>query len=241
MRAFQIAVGMSRRHRSSLGCVLRHLLTIIHWSHCMCRNAYNGSGGRGFDRPLLWVLRDVLGTTGTKFGCGMAVCGTPIDTQKPTLGDSQTQSRDCLPKFAFVQTPVVHHAVSRTRAASRTRNATPAGGPQPAASCPSNRARPPEVGRHPGELTQSARDHGAIAALSCPKEVELVTADGSTRSARETTIAARVLSTKALTSACSAAGTQNLSRVFCTSSMNASHSSGAIARWAWESSIVRPE
>jgi isoquinoline 1-oxidoreductase alpha subunit len=47
------------------------------------------------DTPLLWVLRDVLGMTGTKFGCGMALCGactvhidgvavrsciTPIDT-----------------------------------------------------------------------------------------------------------------------------------------------------------------
>jgi isoquinoline 1-oxidoreductase alpha subunit len=27
------------------------------------------------DIPLLWVLRDVLGMTGTKFGCGMALCG----------------------------------------------------------------------------------------------------------------------------------------------------------------------
>ena len=25
--------------------------------------------------PLLWVLRDTLGLTGTKFGCGMALCG----------------------------------------------------------------------------------------------------------------------------------------------------------------------
>ena len=25
--------------------------------------------------PLLWVLRDVVGLTGTKFGCGMALCG----------------------------------------------------------------------------------------------------------------------------------------------------------------------
>ena len=51
------------------------------------------------DMPLLWVLRDVLGMTGTKFGCGMALCGactvqvdgvavrsciTPIDS----VGDS---------------------------------------------------------------------------------------------------------------------------------------------------------
>jgi isoquinoline 1-oxidoreductase alpha subunit len=28
------------------------------------------------DMPLLWYLRDVLGLTGTKFGCGMALCGT---------------------------------------------------------------------------------------------------------------------------------------------------------------------
>jgi isoquinoline 1-oxidoreductase subunit alpha len=27
------------------------------------------------EMPLLWVLRDVLGLTGTKFGCGMALCG----------------------------------------------------------------------------------------------------------------------------------------------------------------------
>ncbi len=27
------------------------------------------------DLPLLWVLRDLLGMTGTKFGCGMALCG----------------------------------------------------------------------------------------------------------------------------------------------------------------------
>jgi len=27
------------------------------------------------ETPLLWVLRDILGLTGTKFGCGMALCG----------------------------------------------------------------------------------------------------------------------------------------------------------------------
>ncbi|MBI1945158.1 MAG: (2Fe-2S)-binding protein [Deltaproteobacteria bacterium] len=27
------------------------------------------------DTPLLWVLRDALGLTGTKFGCGMSLCG----------------------------------------------------------------------------------------------------------------------------------------------------------------------
>src|SRR5688572_2408717 len=27
------------------------------------------------DTPLLWALRDVVGLTGTKFGCGVAMCG----------------------------------------------------------------------------------------------------------------------------------------------------------------------
>jgi isoquinoline 1-oxidoreductase alpha subunit len=27
------------------------------------------------DTPLLWVIRDVIGLTGTKFGCGIAACG----------------------------------------------------------------------------------------------------------------------------------------------------------------------
>jgi isoquinoline 1-oxidoreductase alpha subunit len=38
----------------------------------------NGSDhdvGAPEDMPLLWVLRDLLGMTGTKFGCGMAQCG----------------------------------------------------------------------------------------------------------------------------------------------------------------------
>ena len=28
------------------------------------------------DTPLLWALRDTLGLTGTKYGCGMALCGS---------------------------------------------------------------------------------------------------------------------------------------------------------------------
>ena len=28
------------------------------------------------DMPLLWVLRDLLGLTGTKFGCGLGICGS---------------------------------------------------------------------------------------------------------------------------------------------------------------------
>ena len=38
-------------------------------------NGANRSFDGDPDMPLLWYLRDVLGLTGTKFGCGMALCG----------------------------------------------------------------------------------------------------------------------------------------------------------------------
>ena len=94
------------------------------------------------------------------------------------------------------------------------------------------------------EQAPSEPGHGAIAVLSCaPGEGELPDAieNGSASYAAGATIAACVLSTKALTSICSAAGTENLSRVVCTSSMNASHSPGVIAISRWDSSILRPE
>ena len=63
------------------------------------------------DTPLLWVLRDVLGMTGTKFGCGMALCGactlhidgaptrsciTPIDS----IGPSEITTIEAIGKTA---------------------------------------------------------------------------------------------------------------------------------------------
>lgn len=45
------------------------------------------------DMPLLWVLRDVLGLTGTKFGCGAALCGAC------TVNVDGTAARSC-------QTPI---------------------------------------------------------------------------------------------------------------------------------------
>ena len=38
-------------------------------------NGKKVSVGDSPDTPLLWVLRDTLGMTGTKFGCGVALCG----------------------------------------------------------------------------------------------------------------------------------------------------------------------
>jgi isoquinoline 1-oxidoreductase subunit alpha len=47
------------------------------------------------DMPLLWAIRDVVGLTGTKFGCGMAQCGActvhvdgvPARSCQTTIGD----------------------------------------------------------------------------------------------------------------------------------------------------------
>jgi isoquinoline 1-oxidoreductase alpha subunit len=38
-------------------------------------NGVNQSYDGAPDMPLLWYLRDILNLTGTKFGCGMALCG----------------------------------------------------------------------------------------------------------------------------------------------------------------------
>jgi isoquinoline 1-oxidoreductase subunit alpha len=38
-------------------------------------NGQNHAVAAPDDMPLLWVLRDILGLTGTKFGCGIAQCG----------------------------------------------------------------------------------------------------------------------------------------------------------------------
>jgi isoquinoline 1-oxidoreductase alpha subunit len=42
------------------------------------------------DTPLLWVLRDTIGVTGTKFGCGVAQCGACT-----VFLDGRTQQRSC--------------------------------------------------------------------------------------------------------------------------------------------------
>jgi isoquinoline 1-oxidoreductase subunit alpha len=46
--------------------------------------------------PLLWVLRDTLGMTGTKFGCGMALCGAC------TVHIDGTATRSCVTTISSV-------------------------------------------------------------------------------------------------------------------------------------------
>lgn len=44
--------------------------------------------------PLLWVLRDIIGLTGTKYGCGVGVCGSC------TVLENGTAVRSCQIEFA---------------------------------------------------------------------------------------------------------------------------------------------
>ena len=53
------------------------------------------------DMPLLWVLRDVIGLTGTKFGCGMAQCGACT-----VLVDGQP-TRSCITPISSIGTKAV--------------------------------------------------------------------------------------------------------------------------------------
>jgi isoquinoline 1-oxidoreductase subunit alpha len=48
------------------------------------------------DTPLLWVLRDTIGLTGTKFGCGMALCGAC------TVHIDGEPARSCVTRIASV-------------------------------------------------------------------------------------------------------------------------------------------
>lgn len=47
------------------------------------------------DTPLLWVLRDNIGLTGTKFGCGAGLCGAcSVHLDGKTIRSCQTQVGD---------------------------------------------------------------------------------------------------------------------------------------------------
>ena len=81
------------------------------------------------DTPLLWVLRDVLGMTGTKFGCGMALCGActvHIDgvatrsciTSIDSIGNSKVTTIEAIgatPAGAKIQKAWLDHEVAAMR------------------------------------------------------------------------------------------------------------------------------
>jgi isoquinoline 1-oxidoreductase subunit alpha len=64
-------------------------------------NAVDHSVNVDGDTPLLWVLRDVLGLTGTKFGCGKALCGAC------TVLIDDTAIRSCITAIDSVGTAAI--------------------------------------------------------------------------------------------------------------------------------------
>jgi isoquinoline 1-oxidoreductase subunit alpha len=71
------------------------------------------------DTPLLWVLRDVLGMTGTKFGCGMALCGAC------TVHIDGAPARSCITSIDSVGTSEITtiEAIGRTAAGAKIQQA----------------------------------------------------------------------------------------------------------------------
>ncbi|WIW44919.1 (2Fe-2S)-binding protein [Bradyrhizobium sp. 62B] len=71
------------------------------------------------DTPLLWVLRDVLGMTGTKFGCGMALCGAC------TVHINGAATRSCITTIESVGTSKITtiEAIGTTRAGEKIQKA----------------------------------------------------------------------------------------------------------------------
>ena len=71
------------------------------------------------DTPLLWVLRDMLGLTGTKFGCGMALCGAC------TVHINGAPTRSCITPIGSVGTSAVTtiEAVGATAAGAKIQKA----------------------------------------------------------------------------------------------------------------------
>ena len=71
------------------------------------------------DTPLLWVLRDVLGMTGTKFGCGMALCGAC------TVHVGGNPTRSCITPIASVGTSAITtiEAIGHTPAGGKIQKA----------------------------------------------------------------------------------------------------------------------
>lgn len=71
------------------------------------------------DTPLLWVIRDVLGMTGTKFGCGQALCGAC------TVHIDGTPTRSCITTIDSIGTSEITtiEAIGKTPAGAAIQKA----------------------------------------------------------------------------------------------------------------------
>jgi isoquinoline 1-oxidoreductase subunit alpha len=82
-------------------------------------NAVDHSVDVDGDTPLLWVLRDVLGMTGTKFGCGKALCGAC------TVLIDDTAARSCITTIDSIGTAAITtiEAIGATPAGAKIQKA----------------------------------------------------------------------------------------------------------------------
>jgi isoquinoline 1-oxidoreductase alpha subunit len=82
-------------------------------------NGENHSVDAPPDMPLLWVLRDIVGLTGTKFGCGIAQCGAC------TVHLGEDAVRSCvLPVSAVANRPITTvEALGRTPVGKKVQDA----------------------------------------------------------------------------------------------------------------------
>jgi aerobic-type carbon monoxide dehydrogenase small subunit (CoxS/CutS family) len=101
-------------------------------------NAVDHSVDVDGDTPLLWVLRDVLGMMGTKFGCGKALCGAC------TVLIDDTATRSCITTIDSVGTAAITtiEAIGNTPSGKKIQKAwldlevVQCGIASPARSCP---------------------------------------------------------------------------------------------------------
>src|SRR5258706_7388358 len=74
------------------------------------------------DTPVLWTLRDILGMTGTKFGCGMALCGAC------TFHLDGAPTRACITPISATVCKIITtiQAIGADIVGTRAQNASPA-------------------------------------------------------------------------------------------------------------------
>jgi isoquinoline 1-oxidoreductase alpha subunit len=75
------------------------------------------------DMPLLWALRDILGMTGTKFGCGLGLCGAC------TVHIDGAAARSCITPLGSIAEKAITtiEDVGKTRTGAAVQNAWLAG------------------------------------------------------------------------------------------------------------------